>query len=813
MATSYLKERLEALLTSTTLNGVDFVEVDPTETLLSVHFLNAVAVSAQPTKLTIDGGESIPTVETPAIGAVNWSVLNGRPLLSFSVAGPGDFSIYTLRVENTLVDPFFQTTKFSFKANCPTDLDCKKEPPECPPIEAEMPPIDYLAKDFLSFRQALLEFSAQRYPEWQERSEADFGIMFAEALSALGDDLSYLQDRHYWEQFLETATQRRSLTRLARLVDYEPLPAIASHVLLQLDVKPATQSIAPRIPFMARTAEGESLVFESGNGLIDPATGKLDATTYEVDSRWNRGLKPYIWDKSQACLARGATEMWIEGQGLGLHAGVALLIDTPAASSADEPNREIVHLAEVTEEQDALFPPGGPPTLLTHLKWDVSEALSRDHPLFWSADELADHAGNPVRTLVAGNLVPASHGRTLEQHFAIPDENGNLPGGAPKGTQLAIQRTGANQTPQYLYTLPQAPLAWLRRDPLPGVRPSAVPELVIEQVSPAAGPDWQWRRTLLNAGLFESAFTLDRAAYARIAELPEQVDAYEYDSDQGDTIRFGDGLFGDMPLPGTVVKATFRVGGTRIGNIARDTLTGLSDAARALVNAATNPFAATDGADEESAEAIRRDAPQDFRATQFRAVRREDYEAAARRLSWVAQAGTSFRWTGSWLTVFTAADPKGTTHLSVDRQIELIDLLNCYRMAGYESYVTPPRYVSVDLRITVCACPDTFRGDVHRKLIRTLSNRTYLDGTQGFFMPDRFTFGQPLEKSALEAAIQDSYGICGVLKIEIRRRGIDHGFIPMPDALKLGNDQILRVGNDPSLPEEGTIRITVEGGK
>ena len=29
----------------------------------------------------------------------------------------------------------------------------------------------------------------------QERSEADFGVMFLEALSALADDLSYMQDR------------------------------------------------------------------------------------------------------------------------------------------------------------------------------------------------------------------------------------------------------------------------------------------------------------------------------------------------------------------------------------------------------------------------------------------------------------------------------------------------------------------------------------------------------------------------------------------------------------------------------------------
>lgn len=809
----YLKERLDALLKCLTLNGVDFVEVDAAQTTLRVHFLNPVAIDTRPTKVTIFGGESVPVVEVPAIGAASWSQLNGRPLLSFTVAAPGDFSVYTLRIDNDLVDPFFQTTRFSFKANCPTDLDCRPQAPECPPARAEMPAIDYTAKDFLSFRQAMLDFSAQRYPAWHERSEADLGVMFLEALAALGDDLSYLQDRHYWEQFLETATQRRSLTRLARLVDYEPMPATAARVLLQLNVTNTTTSIPPRLPFMARTAEGAAIVFEIGNGLIDPATGKLDTTAFEVDARWNRGLRPYIWDKSQACLARGATDMWIEGQGLGLHPGIALLIDTPAFSTADEPVREVVHLIEVTEALDALFPPGGPPTPLTHLRWAASEALAQDHPLFWSADELAARGGDPLRTMLAGNLVPASHGRTFEQHFAIPDEDGKLPAVTPKGTQLATQRTGANQTPQFLYTLPQAPLAWLRRDGLPGTRPSAVPELMLEQVTPAAGPDWTWHRSLLNAVPFESAFTLDRAKYVPIAQLADNTKAFEYDSDQGDTIRFGDSVFGEIPLRASVFKATFRVGGTAIGCVARDTITEPGSAARALVVTATNPFVATGGADEESADAVRRDAPQDFRATQFRAVRREDYEAAAQRLPWVARAGTSFRWTGSWLTIFTTADPKGTTHTSVDQEIELIDLLNRYRMAGYESYVKAPQYVSVDLSLTVCACPDAFRGEVHRALIRTLGSRTYPDGTSGFFIPDNYTFGQPLEKSALEAAIQDSYGVCGVLRIGVRRRGIDHDFVPMPDALKVGINQILRISNDPSLPEEGTIRITVEGGK
>jgi hypothetical protein len=809
-----LKERRSALLKSTARNGIDFVEVDPAQTTLRVHFLNPVVLSGSPTVVTISGGDSVPTVDVPPVVPADWSQAGGRPVLTISLAAPGDFSLYTLRIRNDLLDPFFEASTFSFKVNCPTDLDCKTAPPECPPLPPERPQIDYTAKDFLSFRQALLDFSAQRYPQWQERSEADFGVMFTEALSALGDHLSYLQDRHYWEQFLESATQRRSLTRLARLVDYEPMPATSSSVLLQLDVKAGTTSIPPRLPFLARTAEGQAIVFETGQGLVSPGTGEHEDTAFEVDARWNRGLKPYIWDKSQACLARGATEMWIEGHGLGLHPGLVLCIDTPAVSSADAPVRELIHLIAVGLDVDELFPPGGPPTPLTHLVWAPSEALAHDHPLFWTDDELAARGGgDPLRTIVAGNLVPASHGRTLVQHFALPDADGKLPAGAPPGSALALVRTAANGMPQYLYTLPEAPLAWLRRAAAPAGHVEATPELVLEQLVPAAGQPWRWHRSLLTADWFETAFTLDRARYAPIAELPSGAVACEYDGDQGDTIRFGDQVFGALPLPATVFRVTYRVGGAGIGNVARDTVTELGDAARALVDAATNPFAASGGADEESAAAIRRDAPQDFRATQFRAVRREDYEAAAMRLPWVSQAGTAFRWTGSWLTIFTTTDPKGATRLATPQAIELIDLLNRYRMAGYESYASAPQYLSVDLMITACACPGAFRGDVHRGLLRTLGSRSYPDGSSGFFVPDNFTFGQALEKSALEAAIQSSYGVCGVLQVEMRRRGIDRDFVPLPDSLAVGSDRILRISNNPSRPEEGTIRITVMGGK
>ena len=127
------------------------------------------------------------------------------------------------------LDPFFDSAPFSFKANCPTTLDCATPAPSCPEPTAEQVPIDYLAKDFGSFRQALSEFSALRYPAWVERSEADIGVMLMEALAAMADELSYYQDRVSAESTIETATQRLSVVRHARLVDYEPAPRDHRH--------------------------------------------------------------------------------------------------------------------------------------------------------------------------------------------------------------------------------------------------------------------------------------------------------------------------------------------------------------------------------------------------------------------------------------------------------------------------------------------------------------------------------------------------------------------------------------------------------
>ena len=108
---------------------------------------------------------------------------------------------------------------FSFKAGCPTRFDCAAAC-DCDQPPPDEPQIDYLAKDYRSFRQALLDRLPAVAPGWVERHEADLGMVLLELIAYAGDQLSYQQDAVANEAYLSSARQRVSVRRHARLVDY-----------------------------------------------------------------------------------------------------------------------------------------------------------------------------------------------------------------------------------------------------------------------------------------------------------------------------------------------------------------------------------------------------------------------------------------------------------------------------------------------------------------------------------------------------------------------------------------------------------------
>jgi hypothetical protein len=764
------------------VNGIAYVEVrEPEPARVYVHFFNRVAVAAPGIVVSIFGGDVMPVVPVTPPGAGAWSADGeGRPLLALDVAGRGDHSAYTLSITGApTLDPYFAQAQFSFYAFCPSPIDCRLPAEPCPAPDDAVPVIDYLAKDFESFRGALSDFSRQRYPDWRERAGADLGVVVMEALSAIGDELSYIQDRGHLQAKIGSATERDAIVSLARLVDYEPTPVRSARTLLQCNV--GGRALVPAgVLVTALAPDGSPVPFAIGAGI-------RDAGSYLVDEIWNAGIAPYWWDDADRCLPAGATAVDVAGHGFAFTSGQQLLVDTAGETPADAHERQVVAVVTAEELLDPVYG-----RLVTRISWRADDALAVARDL--------------TRTRLAGNLLPATQGVAHTELFAISETRGGVPAVAPAVARLGANSSAAAPNWTYRHTLNAHPLAYL-----PGSGDMPQPEVLVRKIG-AQPRRWTWVRSLLEAGEFEEKFTIDAGVWRPVGR-PGGRTAFDYDGDDGATLRFGDGVFGVRPLDDDVFEVQYRESRGRLGNVPADAVTGVDAAWAHVLMAVTNPFAATGGADAETVEQIRQGAPAAFRAVTHRAVRAEDYSAIATRLPWVQRAGTVFRWTGSWHSIFVTADPKGSGTTTRHQRVSLSELLNRTRLAGYEVHATLPVYVSFDLEITVCAAATAFRGDVYSGIDERLRPVRRSDGRTGYFHFDNFTFGMPFERSRLEAALQQVPGVAGVLSIRYRRRGLHNSFRELGLIEPFGPGEIFRMDNDPNHPERGSYRLMVQGGR
>ena len=259
---------------------------------------------------------------------------------------PGTFTRYILQIADPvqggqLLDPYFATIEFSFKAGCYTDVDCAAETATCPPELLVDAPIDYQARDFWSFRSALFDFASQRYPRWADRLEADAAVMLLEAMAALGDELAYHQDRIAREAHLETASQRRSLRRHARLVDYQVHDGLGATTWIDVTAKAAgSLQAGTRIHALRDEVEIE---YSIGRNLGE----MLDAKGYDINPARN-DLLPYAWDARDVCLPVGAMEMYLQGdQTAALGEPGWVVLRTDPSDPGLPARRHLVHLATI----------------------------------------------------------------------------------------------------------------------------------------------------------------------------------------------------------------------------------------------------------------------------------------------------------------------------------------------------------------------------------------------------------------------------------------------------------------------------------
>ncbi len=81
---------------------------------------------------------------------------------------------------------------------------------------------DFTDKDFDSLRLRLQSLIRSVFPDWTDFNVANFGNLLIEAFAFVGDVITFYQDNQALETRWVTATQRRNLLHLTRMISFEP---------------------------------------------------------------------------------------------------------------------------------------------------------------------------------------------------------------------------------------------------------------------------------------------------------------------------------------------------------------------------------------------------------------------------------------------------------------------------------------------------------------------------------------------------------------------------------------------------------------
>lgn len=95
--------------------------------------------------------------------------------------------------------------------------------------------ISYLGKDFSQFRQNLIDFTKQYFPQtYTDFNESSPGMIFLELAAYVGDVLSYYADTNLRESFLEQASERSNIYDIAKSLGYTPNNVVPAYVTLDV---------------------------------------------------------------------------------------------------------------------------------------------------------------------------------------------------------------------------------------------------------------------------------------------------------------------------------------------------------------------------------------------------------------------------------------------------------------------------------------------------------------------------------------------------------------------------------------------------
>lgn len=881
-------ERRQQVRTTGDWNGLDYVEVDLEQHQLTAFFLRKAPENIRRENVRIEGGQRITGINVISIEVCHATDDDRDDCLRVRIDRPGDTSRYKLclidvdehghpivRIDEqgqrhyqpmSHIDPRYACVEFSFVAGCPTELDCALGP-ECPPEELIEPEIDYLAKDYASFRQLILDRLALIMPDWKERHVPDLGITLVELLAYAGDHLSYYQDAVATEAYLDTARQRISVRRHARLVDYFLHEGCNARAWVCFETSADVTLTRDEMSLLTERNDGGSfaariLTPDDMRGIPHAAyevfepIGLEQIPLYEAHNT----IQFYTWGDTQCCLPRGSTSAWLrdawkDDQAVSGEASQSAPVVAPNKQSANVPDKtdqqRARNLKSLTKGNILIFeevrdPKTGDPadanplrrqavrltradptidqltnTPVVEIEWALEDALR--FPLCISATTAAPDCHYYADISVAhGNVILVDHGRTLGRIDLDEKPDEDL-----KEVEALKAYPPCKDTPcpAEIETVARPYRAELKHGPLAYALPSDPDLSASRTIEPE--PDPRRARPVI---YLEGQLT-DRVEWQPWApqfdlldSAPDQAHyAVEVDNDGLTHLRFGDGELGHAPEAGTTFRVNYRIGNGPAGNVGAEMIKFVvfrDTRYNGLALIVRNPLPALGGIAPEAVTEAKLYAPYTFRRELRRAVTAADYAIIAARDEHtrrpdrrIQRTASALRWTGSWYEALVAIDPAGQTEPADTLLATIQDKLRAYRRMGHDLNVQPAEYVPLEIDLTIGVKREYLAGHVLAAVADVLSNRRLINSRLGFFHPDQLTFGEGVSLSTLIAAVRAVEGVDDVCVNAFHRyrdkpnQEIENGLIP------LGPLEVARLDNDPNRPENGVLRLKTAGGR
>lgn len=680
---------------------------------------------------------------------------------------------YKLELSDIELDPFFSHITFSL------DEGNEFDPQPLRPIErttVKAPEIDYLSKDYQSFRKLMLDRMSVLATNWTERGAADMVVAITEVLAYTADYLSCFQDAVATEAYLGTARRRVSVARHARLIDYVLHEGNNARVWVHFEVAKDTQ--LDQGVGLATKVQGSPVSVTRGTYLNElmQARPEFFETKHPARLFKNHNRLPfYTWGGATPVLKKGAVRAALSGTYPQLRIGDVLIfeeikgVETGREEDANPDHRHVVRLSGVTATSDPLGD-----VAITSIEWSQADAL----PFDFHVAALVE--GQPLAdiSVALGNIVLADYGRTRSDE-TLPQ----VPATGRFRPQL--ERAGLTYAATYDHAAAKLICAkeTLQQDPgkaQPSVR-------LIEQTGKG---EWSAQADFFDSERFTQGFVV------------------EIENDKQALLRFGDGERGKRPSPGTRFKAIYRTGNGAVGNIGADALAHVISAGTAI-SSVRNPLPACGGINPEPMEQARLLAPHASRS-QERCVVPADYVEKIESYPQVRKAVATIHWTGSWNTVFITVDRLGDYPADLEFCRRLREFMEKFRIAGTDMRIDPPRFVPLDVAMSFSILPGYFPSTMEKALEKSFSNVDFPDGGQGYFHPDRFTFGQPVYLSSLMTEAKKIPGVDRVRFSKFQRRGRPPGDELQKGIVAVEPQEMIRLDNNIYAPANGRIEFTLE---